>query len=574
MTNNTNNTAQTANTNTHSADVIIIGAGLAGLYIALRLNAANKNRAHRKPLSIAILESSNRVGGRIHTVIRNSDTDNNNESDGIQYEAGAARFSRIRHQRLWRLLDEYNLAKHAIAISNDIDTVGLNKKDIVDVHAIITELNVSNISRTRPVTLLDIISEQKGPQIAKLVEHNYHYYAELGQLGWWDAYQLFTHDFNPNMQYHSLGGEGGLSQLPTALYKKCEQEGIKVYLDSRVSSRSGNTLELINGNKWYANQHIIYTCPADAIATFDSNIGKKMLSKIQPTPLYRIYAGGWPIYNKTQHVWFHNMNKMSVDMPKKTPLKFVIPITTKPANKSNIMISYTDSKYADAMYSALDAGTNDTKLQHMIISAFPKKPAKILKPQWIAHHYWASGAGFWKQGVHSTRAISQLMGPHNSGNKQVKIWVSGENISHYQGWMEGALESADTLLSRLLNKRKLVSHTQLSQTHKKQKHNINRKTSTKKSRKTIKIQHAAGNKKITLKELSRHNKHSDAWIAINGNVYNITDWIDKHPGGDIIMKGVGKDATKMFKNIRGGDGHPEFVIKKILPRYKIGVLTK
>ena len=56
-------------------------------------------------------------------------------------------------------------------------------------------------------------------------------------------------------------------------------------------------------------------------------------------------------------------------------------------------------------------------------------------------------------------------------------------------------------------------------------------------------------KEYTLEEISKHKKKSDAWLAISGKVYDITKWIDNHPGGDIIMKGAGKDATKMFKAI-------------------------
>jgi cytochrome b involved in lipid metabolism len=29
-------------------------------------------------------------------------------------------------------------------------------------------------------------------------------------------------------------------------------------------------------------------------------------------------------------------------------------------------------------------------------------------------------------------------------------------------------------------------------------------------------------------------------------VYDVTDWISIHPGGDVILYGVGKDATAMF----------------------------
>jgi cytochrome b involved in lipid metabolism len=65
------------------------------------------------------------------------------------------------------------------------------------------------------------------------------------------------------------------------------------------------------------------------------------------------------------------------------------------------------------------------------------------------------------------------------------------------------------------------------------------------------------------------NLEKDAWIIINGIVANITEWIPKHPGGMVIMKGVGKDATQLFKNI----GHSNYALK-MLKKYQIGILAK
>jgi len=44
----------------------------------------------------------------------------------------------------------------------------------------------------------------------------------------------------------------------------------------------------------------------------------------------------------------------------------------------------------------------------------------------------------------------------------------------------------------------------------------------------------------------KHDKEGDAWIVIEGKVYNISKFVDEHPGGYIILDGAGKDATKLF----------------------------
>ena len=51
---------------------------------------------------------------------------------------------------------------------------------------------------------------------------------------------------------------------------------------------------------------------------------------------------------------------------------------------------------------------------------------------------------------------------------------------------------------------------------------------------------------VTLEELAKHKTFDDAWIGFNGKVYDMTFYLGKHPGGDIIKAGFGKDATKLF----------------------------
>jgi cytochrome b involved in lipid metabolism len=78
-------------------------------------------------------------------------------------------------------------------------------------------------------------------------------------------------------------------------------------------------------------------------------------------------------------------------------------------------------------------------------------------------------------------------------------------------------------------------------------------------------------KTYTMQEVAKHNKKTDAWLVINRKVYNVTSWIPKHPGGDVILSGVGKDATQLF-NSKGGTGHSADA-HKILAKYLIGTIS-
>ncbi|XP_046407282.1 cytochrome b5 reductase 4 [Ischnura elegans] len=74
---------------------------------------------------------------------------------------------------------------------------------------------------------------------------------------------------------------------------------------------------------------------------------------------------------------------------------------------------------------------------------------------------------------------------------------------------------------------------------------------------------------VTLDELSRHNKRDDAWIAIKGQVYNVTHYMDFHPGGhEELLRGVGMDATKLFNEVHAWVNVESMLQKCLVGRLK------
>ncbi|KAH8321626.1 hypothetical protein KR074_010532 [Drosophila pseudoananassae] len=67
---------------------------------------------------------------------------------------------------------------------------------------------------------------------------------------------------------------------------------------------------------------------------------------------------------------------------------------------------------------------------------------------------------------------------------------------------------------------------------------------------------------VTKTELALHNKVNDAWMAIRGRVFNVTRYMDFHPGGvDELMRGVGRDATKLFDEVHAWVNYPQLLGK-------------
>ena len=40
---------------------------------------------------------------------------------------------------------------------------------------------------------------------------------------------------------------------------------------------------------------------------------------------------------------------------------------------------------------------------------------------------------------------------------------------------------------------------------------------------------------FTKEEVSKHNTKDDCWLIIHGKVYDVSDYVDEHPGGDVIL---------------------------------------
>ena len=69
------------------------------------------------------------------------------------------------------------------------------------------------------------------------------------------------------------------------------------------------------------------------------------------------------------------------------------------------------------------------------------------------------------------------------------------------------------------------------------------------------VQQSSG-KAYTLEEVSEHDSENDCWMVINGKVYDITSFVNSHPGGEEILDGCGIDATQLFETRPSGSGTP------------------
>ena len=66
---------------------------------------------------------------------------------------------------------------------------------------------------------------------------------------------------------------------------------------------------------------------------------------------------------------------------------------------------------------------------------------------------------------------------------------------------------------------------------------------------------------LTYEEVKIHNTKKSCWVIVSGKVYDITSFIDSHPGGAAaILRWAGKDGTKEYEIFHAGG-----TIEKTLP---------
>ncbi|KAF9737134.1 glycolate oxidase [Paraphaeosphaeria minitans] len=73
---------------------------------------------------------------------------------------------------------------------------------------------------------------------------------------------------------------------------------------------------------------------------------------------------------------------------------------------------------------------------------------------------------------------------------------------------------------------------------------------------------------ISYEEVQKHATKDDCWVIINGLVYDMTDFLEAHPGGpNAIIQQAGKDASLKFQLL-----HPPDAIGTLPPEYCLGAI--
>jgi cytochrome b involved in lipid metabolism len=80
-----------------------------------------------------------------------------------------------------------------------------------------------------------------------------------------------------------------------------------------------------------------------------------------------------------------------------------------------------------------------------------------------------------------------------------------------------------------------------------------------------KVNSPTGTVALSNAEIGTHNSKSDCWSIVNGNVYNLTSYVSRHPGGQSVIANIcGKDGSNAFTNQHNNQGKPNNVLSGFL----------
>jgi len=405
-------------------DVIIIGAGISGLYSAYKIKQMSPKT------SILILERDKKswLGGRA----------NNYNFQGVSVVTGAGVGRKEKDHLLTQLCDklkvnykEFPVKKQYAKTVKPLDL----EKTFIQLKKAFEKEKDGNMNKTFKQFALPILGDEVYRNF--LIHSGYTDYENA------DAYEtLYCYGFDDN--YKSwVALSISWHNLIQHLAHKVGMENIKtsanvVSIHKMDECKCGFLVELENGKK--------FTCLKTIIATTISSVKKLVPNAGAPNSIYQQVHGQvfLRVYGK--------FAKNSVaSMKEAVPCQTIVPgvlhrIIPMDSDKGVYMIAYTDNDGAKKLRDHLDNNEKNRDFFCHLLETSLGLPNHSLFLTSIKDFYWPIGTHYYEP----------LKGPYKNRKEFIKtaqyplpgMLVVGEMISRNQGWVEGALESVEAVVTK------------------------------------------------------------------------------------------------------------------------------
>jgi monoamine oxidase len=398
--------------NTSNFFISILGGGIAGLYLAMKLS-------EKYPDNVLLIEKYS-IGGRIYsTNIEYTDPKTGKEYN-FPYEAGAARFTKD-HFILMELIEKFKLKSKLIPIriEEKLEISNKNEKSVSGL-IIAAYQRAKGYSKDflRSHTFEEYLYHIYPPNVVRYIIDGFGYNAEFELCNAYDSLRIFNMENFYQSEYFML--EGGLSQIIEGMKKEILKNKGKIVENTDIIEivKQGESFKLVSykGDNFHSNKLISAIPPvvAKKIPYLEKNY-RGIINSINPVPLNRTFV----------------IPKEKVDIQEKiirdNLARMILPMGEK------FFQVYTDSKFANIWYNS-----NKNKF----IKDDLKNQIKI-EPAIVKVEYWSEGVHFWGVNVKSEELYKYLISGESG------IYWANEAYSLRQGWMEGALEMANDVLKNI-----------------------------------------------------------------------------------------------------------------------------
>jgi monoamine oxidase len=483
-------------------DIIIVGGGISGLFLAYKLSQTNQD--------ILLVEQSNRLGGRIHTIHENN----------LAFDAGGARFS-SKHKKMLALLHELDLDQFMYLLPDTIQFIDHTQKISYSLHKelkrVVTYSKKLSKIKLQSISFYQLCIQCLGYQKATQLKNMFGYDSEFIIMNAYSAVTMFKTDLLSKTDYYCL--EGGLENIIHSLKAILSTtSNVEIKLNAPVSDIQNKSIQV--HSKIYKAKKIIVAIPVKEISQFPL-FQQPLFQSVTPIPLLRIYAQ-YPV-PKSGKVWFHTIQRTITD----NYIRHIIPINYE---KGLIMISYTDGNYAQ-MWNRLSQKDLIQELHKQVKVVCNIQ--HIPNPIFIKTYYWNEGVHMWNVGSDMKDTYQKIIKPYDKKD----IYICNEAFSKHQCWIEGCLDMAYDVLEKMDTfTRNIVLQGGVS----------------KQPKKKIKY--------YPLQEVLKKR----SWIILKlGNkykIFNVAKWMNKHPGGSSKLK-EGIKANKYYLSKGKNPRYPQSPIQ-------------
>jgi monoamine oxidase len=448
-------------------DLAVVGGGIAGLYCCLHAPAGMK---------IALFEATDRLGGKIETV----------PMERFQAEYGAMRFDPDRQPRVGRLLRELGLETEPFPEYNSPPVQ--ERRTQYDLAADEKNFNALELF-TRGIGRVLGPSEEElmhlTPQeLEDFHRHHRHGGHRLWEHGLWNllsevlspgAIQYILNDGsffhlvheNPGaawmltwvqmlqMSPYLRGVRGGMQQITDRMLARVRDRGGAVHLNHALQALAPNGPQKVTlafeAGTCTADQVILALppCPLRAVRGLPGDI-RGLLDSVLLIPLLKCF------FVVRDPWWRGNKPNRGVGGFPTRELHYY-----RQEDRGNIMV-YADrpclnfwSRHVHNRCHGRAELDNDPELPRVFAKRMQIDPQMILAygiRDWGREPYGAAGH-LWRPGVEPWKISERLESFSLTGRAAGNVHICGEAFSDFQGFMEGALRSAQNALGRILDGR-------------------------------------------------------------------------------------------------------------------------